>query len=1710
MSPTDFASLVFTAVMNLAHHYPQLAAGIYAAGAITLAMPYLAPTVNQTFTPLQKDIGSPIPVCGSTTETEDILSLVNSITSKTAQTVVTIETDPASPNPEGAKPHFPNTMPSPQGSIILEGLFLRTTSAYGVIALIVTAICVLVLDSRTRAYIRPQIAKGIAFLAEYMPFLRAGYMLFMTLCLVCVFFPYWHYLLRWAFWEKIVMPTKHSTSKFGSLWTVLLDCFRTITSSIRVQVYKGLNYLYNGRIASVVKYLPVNCGRDWCPLAWRWLWCIPTIVFSTAFCTVTYVLALGMFPQHVLMPVITIATSFATPYALSFLEAVGGLECKQDYIIIVMTVIVVLLLFFAGKQVSFKLRFAFDVASGIFVTLSCQKGQYAVARIVQILVASLISLYKTCTAALNNWVDVRRESNKVAERREAARTARRAAASEAYRIAEEQHNLQYRAYATHLDALSHNPGQENSQESRELLEKLKLMKAGRTEPKQPATDGPTPTAKNIWDPSSIPRLGRDALRESMFEDEVVHVASPKQFRGVLEYITDGATSTTDIVDSGVIVGDEAPMEDITAPEDTNTPPNESQDTNKEAIMSAQPPVNSTELEAPVSAVEFQATVEAVELQTPVDTVEDEAMANNSIELVFPSSSLKVDSCMPDAETQSLDAPITIDDEDDDALIMRMANLSLKEKLVTQKRVSTKVQEQQPLVLPSINTIAAVPEVLLATLSTAESQEQQSAASLPVEAVVATLEAPPSTSPAVDIHRRTPYTSLPTTKRDDMLNLDDFPLPAIYQKTGRPRDSNHIESAEQMRNRLLGGPSILTLMRRERDQQAGVSAGNSPSGSGGASAGSDTSSRNSNKENPPVTSIPPNSEENAGQNENMENDSANQVQGQSPQDQSTGVKNNSKCAPPGNQNEDKDEKPEKEDTCAIKKDGNDGDDETPSPSPHGGGVKTAAMATVSLATTPTTPFTVETTEKICMYVEDNDTTTNEAPGTPSINQSDASTGNHMDVDSDLASPVVEPHIITQPSVLQPTVPENIEVWRPVGQKELATFNPSNMNIPPIPESRSTPPAPMDTTPCPPSEPSSLNIPGISTYAHVEKPEPKTTNPPIPHSFTFHMPSTSASVQNTATLPAFDPSVFKMPTLPPITPVSELLKKPLNEPETSFKFTSIPSINTATTHPKPTGEATSAQAMRPQSTSEDPSNDVLQQADSSMAISQEEDDDFEKSVYVGFGIELDEVAQQVDQKDGNSKDQYMHDDDEGNADDEPGSENSYYDDSDSGSSEDRSNETTVRPRTAKIELNDQAIMNNPDYWHSRKKGVKKISSLYGYGAKSWREVPMRAWKKYGDTDELHEHLDSIGIKWFEDMLPEAEHSDWEEDKHSPPEEIHTDEASIYSDSSSELSDLSDPPEEIDTTGAEFAVNEKFEETKSVSNEELEWEDVVKKPSSIPMPSDNRDSESDSESLPYSPLRTTQSEDVPDKPPHSDALVEMGPARKADPEVLAQRKIIKLKSTKGAHQKSDTPNVVSTPFTPTANTPSDQLAGRTILEIRENDAPAPANPGIPEHIYREAIEAGCKKKSEIIAFEKDRPVRIERPNIVKLPTRKKNRISLPQDLTDTKETQSAKTLGESTTHLAPTGLKMPTHKRRLCISQGEHVYWDGACVPHECFEDSKIGRGQYFRNSAGKMLKIIEGKPYYVWDEIDQAYHDNNEGKEIEWDPSNDDEPEEGDSY
>ncbi|KAI4909210.1 uncharacterized protein J4E92_010675 [Alternaria infectoria] len=91
----------------------------------------------------------------------------------------------------------------------------------------------------------------------------------------------------------------------------------------------------------------------------------------------------------------------------------------------------------------------------------------------------------------------------------------------------------------------------------------------------------------------------------------------------------------------------------------------------------------------------------------------------------------------------------------------------------------------------------------------------------------------------------PFSSLPSSRTEPPMFTEEelkthFALPAIYNRpAARPTDPKHPDSAEQWRNRLLGGPSMLTIMRREREaaaRRAGGDGEDPPPGPGGPFGG----------------------------------------------------------------------------------------------------------------------------------------------------------------------------------------------------------------------------------------------------------------------------------------------------------------------------------------------------------------------------------------------------------------------------------------------------------------------------------------------------------------------------------------------------------------------------------------------------------------------------------------------------------------------------------------------------------------------------------------------------------------------------------------------------------------------------------------------------------------------------------------------------------
>jgi hypothetical protein len=111
-----------------------------------------------------------------------------------------------------------------------------------------------------------------------------------------------------------------------------------------------------------------------------------------------------------------------------------------------------------------------------------------------------------------------------------------------------------------------------------------------------------------------------------------------------------------------------------------------------------------------------------------------------------------------------------------------------------------------------------------------------------EAAVSALHSQPALG-RTKLRSWAPFSSLPLTNPSDLFSEDElhqqFPLPAIYcRPAARPTNPEHPDSEERVRNRLLGGPSMLTTMRREREAAAGNDNGDDgdpPPGTGNPSS-----------------------------------------------------------------------------------------------------------------------------------------------------------------------------------------------------------------------------------------------------------------------------------------------------------------------------------------------------------------------------------------------------------------------------------------------------------------------------------------------------------------------------------------------------------------------------------------------------------------------------------------------------------------------------------------------------------------------------------------------------------------------------------------------------------------------------------------------------------------------------------------------------------
>ncbi|KAA8619860.1 Atrophin-1 multi-domain protein [Pyrenophora tritici-repentis] len=1555
----DIIGPAFIAAANLIQHYPQFTAGIYAAGAITIAIPYLTPA-NQSHSWLRKN----------TTKEQDVPSIVNDIISNTTKPVVdiTTKTQPGpnhTDNPSATDIIQPiNGVPSGNGSLVNitteaqsgpehtdnsfatdiiqpingvpSGQEIPVLPAGTILwSISLTAIGfllnnrwirlnVLVLISLlfnrwsllnrwflfnqqtpmftqwTPRYISDPI---ITRLGKLEPTLRAVFRLVVLFLFTRTSHPYLQYFLKLGLKSGMLVLVKPTATKIVIFCKALPGQFRALLGQIWAM--KGFSFLDIGKTANVL--WP---GEEWCPLAWRWLWRMPTTVFFTTFCTVALILAVVTFPQRVWSSLIVLIVSFAAPYILSCLQAVGGLDCKQDYIIITVIVIVVLLFFWARTQALLNLQHVFEMLLG------------AIDRIVLILTsfaASVHHYWKLIEATVRNRVDQWKDTANEAERRRK----RNVLVGEAENF-DEQSNLQHQARAEHLTEVSRAVAQESSEESSRLLDKLKL----------PRNNNPTPNAGNVLDQPFDHSLGWDLLRAALYENPATGSAPAPRFVGSIQtYHADKSTSTTNLVDLRVVAGPEGP--NATDGANRQSPSNK---LDNKLVFHNLPPRSS--------------------LSYP--TNEDQQDAGNVGDTPSGSSGTAAGSGTSHGNHHGGNPSTTGYGSTNQAQDQSSQNQS------------TARQDNWR------GSFATGDQVIDMNRETDGKDDDNGAPHLPPNDGGVKLSTPE------------------TVEADDTI-MDD--TPRIFSITSSPEMDSDVMEIDS-----VGASSFVSQPTIPQPSINGSHAAPGNSMENNSDAASSAFSQSTFLH--PATSQPPTSQFSTSQ--------------PSPSQPPISQPSIPLPAVPA---------------AAISQPS--GQPSAPVPSVP------QQAASMPSAPRPSLPQQADPKE---------------------VAPKKAVPSSKFDLKGIMTS--IRGETGNAPPSTTKSVPPS----------ELPTNTPDSTSIP------TTNPKTAQTTPNPTFVPSSLNISGAFTSAPAAEPAPTTATSPFSKPFTFNAPN--ATKLPTFNASDFDPSSFDITNFNPPEPDPSALDKddgsaaiPFYKPPFTSKLTPSNGVDNNTAHPKST--------PRPPSSLYHQYNEVdMNHGGSHTSDSLEKDEDeFEKAVRSAFEVEHEDVVQKQkdeeamdgteggQQKDEGEMEETKDDDNNsnvgGHSEDQHGNGNSQYSSSNHSSDED-SSKTTVRPKTAMVELDSGHFVRNPDYWRHKKSGIKKLATKYGYGRKSWREVPIRAYKRYGNSPALlHDHLDDIGMQWFNETYFGAEVSDWEEDGCYLADDMETDEVTDDSDTGSYSSLFSDRSKDYDTLNSRVQVNETNNETQrpnstevisdSDSDEEENWKKAPSEPSSSPKP----------ETL---------------------ASVEGAPTVPAP--------------VSNPNTPTSQPSSVPNPYDFSSAADKRQAehhfgfssgpVPQTSQEV-EQDESLPENPGLPGHVYDDALEAGCKTSAEIFKYwtENYETEKKFRPKVAQ-PKRRRN-VQLQN---------MAPVVVPEAQPLAPER----RYRREVRVLHGYSVYYDGACFPREIFEDSTVGPSRYFKNGYDEIIELRGGTPYYIDTETctDKRYHDDKNGIEVDWEKGEDPEP------
>jgi hypothetical protein len=141
-------------------------------------------------------------------------------------------------------------------------------------------------------------------------------------------------------WETFTMVFRATWTGFEPMYYTVVKPFFSTTGTVLYLIFANVILL---PILHTVRLCRSHWGKC---LHRRWLLRLLTLVFPTALFAIACSLAFRSYPRRKLRSMIRVVSSFGVPYALSFVEAIGGLECTQDYIIILCT----LLLFLFWKR----------------------------------------------------------------------------------------------------------------------------------------------------------------------------------------------------------------------------------------------------------------------------------------------------------------------------------------------------------------------------------------------------------------------------------------------------------------------------------------------------------------------------------------------------------------------------------------------------------------------------------------------------------------------------------------------------------------------------------------------------------------------------------------------------------------------------------------------------------------------------------------------------------------------------------------------------------------------------------------------------------------------------------------------------------------------------------------------------------------------------------------------------------------------------------------------------------------------------------------------------------------------------------------------------------------------------------------------------------------------------------------------------------------